>query len=133
MNPTTRRSLRTLLVLLALTACSNDPNGDAGNEGALRLRLTTPKRDDGAMIFRLSGPRIDTATAIGSFRLFIRRLDDTTVVGAIVGELTGGTIVTLRVPDGPQPLEYNAQILEVADRGNQLRETLEGYSLTVGR
>ena len=125
------RSLRIPALLLALTACSNDPTSDAATARTLRLRLTTPNRDDGALVFRVSGPRIDSALAAGSFRLFTRRPDDTTIVGAIVGELGGGTIITLRVSDGPQPLAYNAQILEVADRGNQLRETIEGYALNI--
>jgi hypothetical protein len=131
MSQTTLRSLRILAALLAVTACSNDPNAGAGDGQTLRLRLTTPNRDDGALVFKVSGPGIDTAVAAVSSRLFTRRPDDTTMVGAIIGELAGGTIITLRVPDGQQPLEYNAQILEVADRGNQLRERLEGYTLTV--
>jgi len=69
-------------------ACSNDVTGGGPQAGALTLRLTTPHADDGAMTFQVSGPAIDTATAInGSLRLFTRREGGSRMVGAVVGAL----------------------------------------------
>ena len=116
---------------LLATACSEDPIGDPSPPNAL-LRLTSPHIDDGAMLFTISGPPIDaispTSTAL---RMFLRRTSDSTLVGALVGPIGSGAVLTLhRVSD---PGAYVARVLEVADRRNVLRESLIGYALTVIR
>lgn len=123
----------TLLAAVALgAACSNDPTSGAPRAGTLTLRLSTPRSDDGALLFEVSGPPIDTAVVVnGSLQLFTRRADGSTVVGAVVGGLTNGAIVTLRVPDVGAAGGYTARVLEVADRQNVLRTSLAGYALTV--
>jgi len=61
---------------------------------------STPNADDGAQLFRVHGPAIDSALAgSGALRLFTRRADDTTLVGALVGAIASGTVVTLQVGD----------------------------------
>ncbi|HEY9382725.1 MAG TPA: hypothetical protein VIP80_04345 [Gemmatimonadales bacterium] len=123
----------TLLAAVALgAACSNDPTSGAPRAGTLTLRLSTPRSDDGALLFEVSGPPIDTAVVVnGSLQLFTRRADGSTVVGAVVGGLTNGALVTLRVPDVGAAGGYTARVLEVADRQNVLRTSLAGYALTV--
>ncbi|MGH7539136.1 MAG: hypothetical protein ACREMF_10910 [Gemmatimonadales bacterium] len=113
-------------------ACSDDSIAGAPRPGTLILRLTTPHVDDGAMTFQLSGPPIDSATAVNaSLRLFTRRVDGSTVVGAVVGVLGNGAVVTLHVPDVRGADGYAANVLEVADRQNALRASLTGYALAV--
>lgn len=123
----------TLLAAVALgAACSNDPTSGAPRAGTLTLRLSTPRSDDGALLFEVSGPPIDTAVVVnGSLQLFTRRADGSTVVGAVVGGLTNVALVTLRVPDVGAAGGYTARVLEVADRQNVLRTSLAGYALTV--
>ncbi len=41
-------------------------------------------------------------------------------------------MVTLHVPDVAAAADYTAQVVEVADRQNTLRDSLTGYALTVG-
>lgn len=118
--------------LSAGAACSDDPTGGVTQAGTVMLRLTTPHADDGAVMFEVSGPEIDTAIAVNaSLRLFTRRASGSTMVGVVVGEVTDGAVVTLRVPDVGAAAEYTARVLEVADRQSALRGSLTGYALTV--
>lgn len=133
--------MRRVCMLLALAgllfgaACADAPTGTGGpRAGTLIVRLTTPQTDDGAVLFELSGPPIESVAAVNaSLRLFTRRTNDATVVGAVVGAVTNGTVVTLRVPDVGAAPRYTARVLEVAGRDNVLRASLTGYALTVDR
>jgi len=119
--------------LSVAAACSDDSTTAPVQPGTLRLTLTTPHDDDGAMTLEVSGPPIDSATADhASLRLFTRRVDGSTIVGAVVGALTNGAVVTLYVPDAGAAGRYTARVHEVADRQNALRASLAGYALTVG-
>jgi len=118
--------------LVAGTACSDNPTSGSSRAGTLTLRLTTPHADDGAMTFQVSGPPIDSATvANASIRLFTRRESGSTVIGAVVGALDNGAVVTLHVPDVGAAARYTTTVLEVADRQDALRASLAGYALTV--
>jgi hypothetical protein len=98
------------------------------------VRLTTAHADDGAVLFELSGPPIDSVVAVNaSLRLFTRRANDSTIVGAVVGVVANGAVVILQVPDVGAAARYTARIVEVADRDNVLRASLTGYALTVAR
>ena len=113
-------------------ACSDDPVGGA-QAGALVVRLTTPHADDGAVMFEVSGPAIDTAIVVNaSLRLFTRRASSSTIVAVVVGAVGSGAVVTLQVPDVGAVAGYTARVLEVADRQSALRASLTGYALTVG-
>ena len=117
--------------LSAGAACSDDPTSGDPQAGTVTLRLTTPHADDGAMLFEVSGPRIDTAAAANaSLQLFTRRVDDSKIVGVVAGVVANGAVVTLQVPDVDAVAGYTARVLEVADRQNVLRASLTGYALT---
>jgi len=117
--------------LVAGTACSDNPTSGSARAGILTLRLTTPHADDGAMTFQVGGAPIDSATAANaSLRLFTRRESGSTVIGAAVGALDNGAVVTLHVPDVGAAARYTANVLEVADRQDALRTSLTGYALT---
>jgi len=123
-----------MVAALLGAACSNEPTSSAPRAGTLVLRLTTPNADDGAVLFKVSGPPIDTAVAVdASLRLFTARTDRSTVVGVVVGVVDNGAVVTLQVPDVGLAGGYTAQVLEVAGRQNALRPSLAGYALTVAR
>ena len=131
-------SSRWIFAIIALpllgAACSNDVAGGGPQAGSLTLRLTTPHADDGALTFQVSGPAIDGAAAANaSLRLFTRREGSATVVGAVVGTLANGAVITLHVPDVGAAARYSATVLEVADRQDALRTALTGYALTVTR
>lgn len=133
-----RRIFATVTLLAALgvgAACSDYPGGGGPTQpGTLTLRLTTPHDDDGAIVFELSGPPVDDATAAGaSLRLFTRRVNDATIRGAVLGTLANGAVVALQVPDVDAVAEYTVRVLEVADRGDALRDDLTGYVIAVTR
>lgn len=118
-------------VLSVGAACSDDPTTGNSRAGTVTLRLTTPHADDGAVLFEVSGPPIDTATAANaSLQLFTRRASGSTLVGVVAGSVTNGALITLQVPDVDAVAGYTARILEVADRQNTLRASLAGYALT---
>jgi len=130
------KGIRWVLALVAVlslgTACSDYSTGGAERAGTLTLRLTTPHADDGGVMFEVSGPPIDSAMAVNaSLRLFTRRAGGSRIVGAVVGVVANGAVVTLRVPDVGAAAEYTARVLEVADRQNALRASLTGYAITV--
>jgi hypothetical protein len=84
------------------------------------------------MLFAVSGPPIDSATAgNASLQLFTRRAGSATMVGVVVGELANGAVVTLQVPDVGAAAGYSARVLEIADRQDALRASLTGYTLAV--
>lgn len=119
-------------VLWVSAACSASPTDDGARAGSVMLYLTTPRSDDGAVVFEVSGPLIEDATAAdASTRLFTRRSDASTITGVVVGVLATGAVVRLQVPDVGVRAEYVARVLEVADRQNALRPSLVGYTLTV--
>jgi hypothetical protein len=113
-------------------ACTDDPNSGAARAGSVSLRLTTPYADDGALLFEVSGPQIDSARAVnGSLQLFTRRVGSSTLAGVVVGAVANGTVVTLQVPDVGAAAGYSARVIEVADRHDALRASLTGYTLAV--
>ena len=126
------RWIVTIVAALSVgTACADDPLGGSARAGTVSLRLTTPHADDGAMLFDVSGPPIDSVTASNaSLQLFTRRAGST-IGGAVVGIVANGALVTLHVPDVRAAAGYTARVLEVADRQDALRASLAGYALTV--
>ena len=76
----------------------------------------------------------DTVVAVNaSLQSFTRRANSSTVVGAVIGVVVNGAVVTLQVPDVSASALYTVRIVEVADRENVLRPSLTGYGLTVSR
>jgi len=120
-------------VLLVSVSCSDQPTNPGSGPGTLAVRLTTPHGDDGAMTFQVDGPVDDVSAANGSLRLFTRRADGSTVVGAVIGPLANGAIIMLHVPDVSAAEAYTASVREVADLDDGLRASLAGYVLTVTR
>ena len=131
--------MRILFALAAVVigaACAGKAtgSGEPAGRGTLIVRLTTPHADDGAILFELSGPPIDTVVAVNaSLQSFTRRASSSTVVGAVIGVVVNGAVVTLQVPDVSASALYTVRIVEVADRENVLRPSLTGYGLTVSR
>lgn len=118
--------------VLVGTSCSEEGTGGVPQAGTLVVRLATPHADDGALLFEVAGPPIDSATAANAaLRLFTRRDNNGNVVGAVVGTLGTGAMVTLYVPDIGAAAAYVARVIEVADRGHALRPSLAGYALSV--
>jgi hypothetical protein len=119
-------------VLLTSAACDDDPAGIAPLAGAVTLQLTTPHVDDGALLFDVTGPPIDSVTAASSsLSVFTRTVDDSVLVGLVAGGVVSGPLVVLHVRDISAAAAYSARIAEVADHESALRASLAGYTLSV--
>jgi len=129
----TRARWMFVLVAALFAACADQPTSVGPGAGRLVVRLTTPHSDDGAMTFQVNGPAIEGASVNGSLQLFTRRVNDSTLVGAVIGTLANGAVITIDVPDGSVAAAYTATLREVADREDALRASLAGYALTVTR
>jgi hypothetical protein len=129
----TRGILALVAALFVSVSCSDQPTSAGSGSGTLAIRLTTPHGDDGALTFQVNGPSLESASVNGSLQLFTLRVNDSTLVGAVIGTLTNGAIMTLQVPDGSVAGAYTATLREVADREDALRASLAGYALTVTR
>ena len=126
-----RRILALAVLLYLAVACTDDPTGTPSRSGTLLLHLTTPHADDGAVMFEITGPPTDSVTAVSdSLRLFTRRAGGT-LVGVVIGTVADGPVVKLWVPDVSAAASYRGRVLDVADRQNALRTSLESYALTV--
>lgn len=125
-----------LVAVLIGAACTGDSTGTGKpvGSGTLLLQLSTTHTDDGAVLFELTGPAIDTIEAVNaSLRLFTRRTSDSTIVGAVVGDIAAGSVAILRVPAAGATAAHTVRVLDVADRQNVLRGSLAGYAMTVIR
>lgn len=123
----------TSAALLMSAACDDDPAGIEALAGTVTLELATTHADDGALVFAVTGPPIDSATAANpSLRLFTR-VDGSVLVGLVAGGVARGPLVVLHVPDVRLAAAYSARIVEVADRQSEVRASLTGYALSVMR
>jgi len=121
-----------VLLLLAATAACGDSHGPSKPvPGILRVVLTTPNPDDGAVLLTLTAPAAPTVlTAAAGLRLFQSGQPGTTTTVALTGPLQGGTILMLQVPDTRKAKQYRATLQQVSSSGFQLRN-LSGYRLKV--
>lgn len=131
------RALLALALGLVLAATVGCGGGDSSTEapgptpGTVTVSLTTPRTDDGAILFTVSGPDM-TQLAASSATLYFRHAQEgTTITAVLVGDIAGGALLTFHVPDVAATGAYTASIQQVADRSNALRGSLAGYTLTV--
>ena len=118
------------LGVLGAAACSGDSTSSPV-PGTLDVLLTTPRSDDGAMVFEITGPAIDTVLPINSsVVVYTRRLTASTVRGVAAGAIAGGALLVVDVPDVAAAGSYVGTVLQVANRQNAL-QPLGGYGLTV--
>jgi hypothetical protein len=126
-----------LCAILAVAASCGDgdegPTGPVG--GTLTVTLTTPNADDGALLLRVDGPGMTevTSAAPSLYSRFLETLqgDDGEVTAVFVGDVSSGPLFTFRVADLAAAASYEATLLQVADRTNELRGSTEGYVLEV--
>jgi hypothetical protein len=132
LNRTVLRLALGLLGAGAVAACADATSSPVSAPTALRLDLQTPQSDDGALIIALRGPEISSIEAASPAYLVYSRsgtAQETRVI--ILGDLKAGPVLTLHIAPGHELAEYSATIVQVATRGDALRDQLSGYRLTV--
>lgn len=118
------------LALAVGLACGDDENvGPEVTPGTMIVSLTTPNLDDGAIMFTVSGGAID-APALLDVEHVLYLMEGTNAISVIIaGDIAAGELLEFDVPD--IEVTYTATITQVADRMNDLRDSLAGYELTV--
>lgn len=116
-----------LALILAIFACHDDnkmvaPTGP----GVLDVLLTTPNADDGAILLTVDGA-VDSVQG-APYVIF----SATSASGArivVTGDVVGGVIAKLYVPDVGTADQYLAHLDEVAQRGTFALQPLTSYQL----
>ena len=125
------------LALFALAACSSSsatttttpPPPPTG--GWLTLQLSTPRTDDGAVQFSVSGPAIDSVKLV-SYDGFAT-IDNGTANLIVTGQVGNGDIARVFVPDLSLTSQYRASIAAAAARGTYALQALDGYRVVLVR
>jgi hypothetical protein len=128
-------SIRALVLLTAtvlLAGCA-EPNTPS-LPGPLLVSLATPAADDGAIMFRITGPGVvSVQPAASGYRLFWRLVSAEEVVVIVLGAVVSGPIISVQVADVNQVTRFSATITEVAGRDDQIRASTAGYAATFSR
>jgi len=102
-------------------------------EHTLTVSIVSPGGTDGAAHFRLTGPGfIDVKAAASGEVVYWRLQSDNQVEVLLFGNITSGASLTIRVPDAGAANRYASELVEVADRSNDLQD-ISGYSVTISR
>jgi hypothetical protein len=129
-----RRQLLPLLLALLAGACGDGgPTGPAGpTPGVLKVALTTPNADDGALLLTISGGRVSTVDAASTgYQVYTAQPDTVTTRVLVTGDLAAGEVVRIHVPDTRSVAAYHATIAQAASRTTFAQRALTGYSLAV--
>jgi hypothetical protein len=125
------------LTLFVLAACSSNsatvpttpPPAPTG--GWLTVQLTTPRSDDGAVQFSVTGPAIDSVKIV-SYDGFAT-IDNGTANLIVTGQVGNGDIARVFVPDLSLTLQYQATVAAAAARGTYALQALDGYRAVLVR
>jgi len=118
------------LVLAVGVACDDDAAfGPEATAGTMIVSLATPNLDDGAVMFTVSGGEIDSPALLDVDHVLYFVEGTNSITAIIVGDIEAGELLEFDVPD--IEVTYTATITQVADRLNDLRELLTGYSMAV--
>jgi len=99
--------------------------------GTVSVTFTTPRTDDGAILFELRGPSIHAVTPASTNLQFHIDSSGSPIRGVALGVINSGVLLTFTISDTTAISSYSATIVDVADRQNALRSTLAGYALRI--
>lgn len=126
-----RFAFRLPLVIAAassLHSCSGESSGPAGS--TLEVTFATPAQDDGAVLFSVTGGPVDSVETAG-YTLYSARPDPNTLLVIVTGDLSGGAIARLHIPDEHLTPQYSATVNQVAARTTYVQRDPREYSLTL--
>jgi hypothetical protein len=125
----TPRSLLLILgILSAVGGCSDDTSGPTAT--TLNVSLASPRSDDGAVLFTLSGGPVDSVTT-GGHQVYSARVDANTLRVVVMGDLGSGTLATIYIADTRLASGYSATVNQVAARGSYAQRDPASYSLSL--
>ena len=110
-------------------ACGDNPIAPQG--GNVTVSLTTPNPDDGAVLVALFGPGFSSIQpASTSYRVYSLSASPTEVRILVVGDLSAGALLTLKVNDPSRIGEYHGTVVQAASRSDELRTVSTDYDVT---
>jgi hypothetical protein len=124
-------------VLIVALNCDQSPPvtpADLSETGPGRLAVLfdSPNPSEGAIVFELRGPRVDSVLAGNTaYWLYVEPIDSTTQRLVVTGDLSDGVLVLFDVRDVSAMRQYRASVVEVSDRAFALRDALEEYALSI--
>ena len=125
MNRQLRRLRRRAIALALLASCSGGATAPVG--GTLRLEFSSPNGDDGAVLFTITGGRVESIDG-SDHSVFSARPHPSTLRVILTGTLSSGTIALIRIPDRDQASHYSVTLDEVAS-SDHLQRDLAGYTI----
>jgi hypothetical protein len=126
------RGTALVALLVGVAACGGDDGGSSGPvAGPLRVVVTSPNTDDGAVMFQVTGV-VDSVAAPAGLTLH-QSVPGPNVLRVIVtGNISSGSnLLTLHVADVSKASSITTQVLQVAARTTYAQRPAGGYSLTV--
>lgn len=131
MTSITIRASTLLAALVVASGCSGDSGPTGPVAGALRVVITSPNTDDGAVMFQVTGI-VDSVAAPAGMTLY-QSVPGPNVIRAIAtGTITSGSnLLTLYVADVGKASSITTQVLQVAAQGTYEQRPAGVYSLQV--
>lgn len=125
------------LLLLAAAGCSAD-GPTAPTRGPLALSLTTPNRDDGALLLAIAGGPVDSVTAAAPGAQVYGGAAGAPAAGAplrviVRGTLAPGLVARVWVPDVSAVGAYRVTVEQAAAHTSYFQRAVSGYAVTVAR
>lgn len=120
-----------LLAVLAGAACSGGDDSPTGPvAGTLNVVLTSPNSDDGAVMLQITGA-VDSVVVPTGLTAWQSEPGANVLRAIVTGDLaSGGTLLTLRVPDVSKASSYSTQVLQVSSE-TYAQRPVGGYSLSL--
>lgn len=131
MTSITIRASALLAALVVASGCSGDSGPTGPVAGALRVVITSPNTDDGAVMFQVTGI-VDSVAAPAGMTLY-QSVPGPNVIRAIAtGTITSGSnLLTLYVADIGKASSITTQVLQVAAQNTYEQRPAGVYSLQV--
>ncbi|MFL5448001.1 MAG: hypothetical protein ACJ8A6_10410 [Gemmatimonadales bacterium] len=109
-----------------LNGCSGQPSAPVA--AALQVSLSTPFNDEGALLFTVTGGRVDSVDAPG-YTLYTSRPDPATLQVILTGNLSSGIVARIHIPDERVGSQYSATVSQAAARETYIEHDPASYRL----
>jgi hypothetical protein len=121
---------------LALAGCTQGVPGPTGvpglpDPGSLRVVLTTPHTDDGALLIHVTGGPVDSVTSAGGYAVYDAAAGTNERRIIVEGDIENGVVATIWVQDRRTAASYSVTLEQAAARGSFHQQSPDGYQLSL--
>jgi hypothetical protein len=109
-----KRLLPVLAIGSLLLGCGDSQAPGEGGDLFVSYHAGTP--DAGAMVLLISGGKVESVSPVGDQRVSFTSLYPTTTRVVVIGDVTSGDLLRIRVPDVSQVTSYTVRADQVADK-----------------